>query len=88
MIRNRNALWRDFSFPIEWAMISVVKAAVVLLYWLVLGLFMVEQAAFGLYLIQLIGTVAVYPVMVALSVFVFGVRKVGHGELEALGHRI
>jgi rod shape-determining protein MreD len=87
-LRGRNALWRDLPFPVEWAVISAVMAAVVVADWLVLAVFLVDHASVGLYLIQLIATCAVYPLVVLVSSLLLGVRKVAPGELEALGHRL
>jgi rod shape-determining protein MreD len=88
VLRARHTLWRDLPFAVEWAVISALMAAVVMLNWLVLAVFMVDQASIGLYMIQLIGTVLAYPVAVLVSALVLGVRKVTPGEMEALGFRL
>ncbi|MCR8726619.1 rod shape-determining protein MreD [Frigidibacter sp. ROC022] len=88
LLRARNQIWRDLPFLLEWGVISVVMAAVVLLYWLVLAVFFVVQPAIGLYLIQLISTILVYPPVVLISATVLGVRKVAPGQVDALGHRL
>jgi rod shape-determining protein MreD len=88
VLRAQNALWRDLAFLAEWAVISVLMTAVVVLDWAVQALFLVPDVAVGLYLIQLIGTVIAYPAVVALSALLFGVRKVAPGEVDALGHRL
>lgn len=86
VVRARNALWRDLPFMLEWAIVSALIAACILLYWLILAVTMVGQAAIGLYLIQIIATVIAYPVVVVVSAFVLGVRKVAPGQVDALGH--
>lgn len=88
VLRTRHTLWRDLPFAAEWAVISAVMAAVVLLNWLLLAVFLVDQAALGLYLIQLIGTVLAYPAVVLASAWLLGVRKAAPGELEAMGYRL
>jgi rod shape-determining protein MreD len=88
VIRARNPLWRDLPFPAEWAVISVIMATITVAYWLVLALFMVDQADFGLYLIGLVATVLAYPPVVLVSSFVLGVRKPAPGAVDALGNRL
>jgi rod shape-determining protein MreD len=48
----------------------------------------VDQPRLGLTLVELIVTILAYPVVVGLSQFVFGLRKVAPGEVDELGHRI
>ena len=88
VIRARNTLWRDLPFLAEWAVISVLMAAVVVVNWLILELFMVAQPDMGLYLIGLVFTVLSYPPVVLVSSFVLGVRKPAPGAVDALGHRL
>lgn len=87
LLRARGQVWRDLPFLLEWAMISAVMTAVVMLYWLVLVLFFVVQPTVGLYLIQLISTILAYPPVVLVSAAVLGVRKTAPGQFDPRGHR-
>jgi rod shape-determining protein MreD len=87
LLRARNHLWRDLPFLAEWAVISAVMTAVVVAYWLVLSLLFVRHATIGLYLIQLIGTIVIYPLVVLTSTRVLGVRSPAPGTFAGLGGR-
>jgi rod shape-determining protein MreD len=52
---------------------------------LVLTLFLVDQAPLGLSLMQLLSTLAAYPLVAALSHLVFRVRKLAPGDLATRG---
>jgi rod shape-determining protein MreD len=52
--------------------------------WLILAALAVGQASIGLYLIQLLATAAVYPLVVAVSALAFGVRRIAPGDLDVL----
>jgi rod shape-determining protein MreD len=51
----------------------------------VLTLFLVDQAPLGLSLMQLLSTLAAYPLVAALSHLVFRVRKLAPGDLATRG---
>ena len=87
LLRARNHLWRDLPCPAEWAVISAVMTAVVIAYWLVLSLLFVRHAAIGLYLIQLLGTILTYPLVVLVSTRVLGVRSPAPGAFIGLRGR-
>ncbi len=87
-LRTRSQFSRDLPFIIEWAMVGGVLAAISLTTRVVLAVFVVSQPSFGLDMIQLTATVLFYPVIVAISTYVLGVRKVALGEVDQLGHRI
>jgi len=87
-LRGRLALWRDLPFAAEWALVSALMAAVVLVNWLVLAVFMVDQAAIGLHVIQLGATALAYPAVVLVSTFLLGVRKIAPGEAGLMGQAL
>ncbi|MEM6578057.1 MAG: rod shape-determining protein MreD [Pseudomonadota bacterium] len=88
MLRARYVGLRDMTFAAEWAAIAGALVAFTLIYRSVLSLLVVDQAPLGLSLIQLIMTLAVYPIVVILSQIVFGVRKRAPGDLDTLGGRV
>lgn len=87
-LRDRSSQTRDLPFLVEWAMVSGVMLAMLLSYRLTLALFMVPQTGLGLTLMQLLASVAAYPLVVALSHRVLRLRWVIPGEVEAQGHRL
>jgi rod shape-determining protein MreD len=78
---------RDQPFMMEWLTVGIVVAGVFLSYRLVAAIFMVPQAPLALTLIQALGTVLVYPLVVLLSYALLGIRKSVPGEVDTLGHR-
>ena len=65
--------------------VAVMIVATVLGYRLILSLAMVPQAPLGLTAIRALMTVLAYPLVVAVSALVFGVRKAAPGEIDATG---
>jgi rod shape-determining protein MreD len=87
-LRSREPLTRDLPFAVEWAMVGIVIAVMLIANYLILALFMVPQAAFAAILVHGIATIAVYPLVVAASHGLLGLRKVAPGQVDALGHRL
>lgn len=83
-LRARAPDLRDLTFPVEWASVATTLAAMTLGYRVILGVLMVDQAPLGLSLMQMLMTLAAYPVVVLLSHWLLGVRKVAPGELDAM----
>jgi rod shape-determining protein MreD len=83
-LRARAPDLRDLTFPVEWLSVATTLLAMTLGYRLVLGVVMVDQAPLGLSLMQMVMTLAAYPVVVLISQGVLGVRKVAPGELDAM----
>ena len=87
-LRSRVPFWRDMPFLLEWLVTAIVIAAMTIGYILTLAIFAVDQPALGLSLIQLMATIAAYPVVVFFSVAVLGLRKVVPGTVDQFGHRL
>lgn len=87
-LRSRESEFRDLPFLLEWSVTSVVILAIAIANRLVLAIFIVPQTGLGLTLLQVISTIAAYPVVVLVSHFAFGLRKAATGEVDALGHRL
>ncbi|MFP3384044.1 rod shape-determining protein MreD [Tritonibacter sp. SIMBA_163] len=87
-IRSRLPASRETPFLGEWFAVSVVIIAIALLNRMILGMLAVEQAHIALILVQVIMTIAAYPVVVLLSQSVFGVRRLSPADAETLGARL
>jgi rod shape-determining protein MreD len=87
-LRSREAMTRDLPFALEWVMASAVIAAMILANHLVLALFMVPQTAIAPVLMHIFSTLFAYPVVVAVSHTLLGLKKVAPGAVDALGHRL
>ncbi|MEZ5778893.1 MAG: rod shape-determining protein MreD [Paracoccaceae bacterium] len=87
-LRTRETNFRDMPLLLEWLTTSAVIMLLSLLNWAILALFMVPHGSFGMTILQALSTIAIYPLVVAASLFLFGLRKAATGEVDALGHRL
>lgn len=87
-LRSREALTRELTFPVEWAMVSAVMITIFIVNRTVLALLLVPQPPLGLSLLQLFLTIAAYPLVVLVSHFLLRVRKPATGEIDSLGRKL
>lgn len=87
-LRGRVALTRELSFVVEWMLITGVMVVMMLAYRLALGIAFVPQPGFGVVLVQLLWSIAVYPIVVVLSRLVLDLRKPAMGEVDDFGRRL
>ncbi len=66
---------RDAGFVSEWTTVGAVIATVFVLDRMILAILSVQQATLGPVIIQVLMTIAIYPLMVLLSQTAFGVRR-------------
>lgn len=83
-LRRRRLQMTEFPFLVEWGAIAGAVTGMVLAERVILWLLMADLPSLGLSLTQGIVTVAIYPVVVAVSKFLFGLRKLGPADLEPL----
>ncbi|WP_170762379.1 rod shape-determining protein MreD [Ruegeria lacuscaerulensis] len=86
-LRSASLGMRDSGFISEWTSVAVVITAVFVLNRVILAILSVQQAALGPVVIQVVLTIAVYPLIVWLSRNGFGVRRVSPTETSTLGAR-
>lgn len=82
-LRRRRLAMAEFPFLVEWGAVTMAVIGMVLLNRLALWVLLVDLDPLGLTLAQGIVTILVYPAVVAVSKFFFGLRKLGPAELEA-----
>jgi rod shape-determining protein MreD len=87
-LRSRVALTRELNFLVEWMLISGVMLGMMLTYRLVLGVAFVPQPAFGFAVVQVLWSIALYPLVVGLSRLVLDLRKPATGEVDSYGRRL
>lgn len=87
-LKPRALTHRDTGFVAEWISVSLVLTAIIVLNRLALSLVGVLQAPLGLILIQMLLTIAAYPLVVFASQSILGVRRMTSAELETLGIRL
>ncbi len=76
-LRIRSAVSREWPFSVEWGIFGGMVMFMLLANRLILGIFAVPQPRFGLEMQQYISTFASFPVAVAITVYVFGIRHIG-----------
>ncbi len=82
-LRSRAGLLRDQPFALEWATVGAVLVFMLLAERILLAVFFVGQVSFGLSAYNLLVNVAFYPVVVAISVWGFHVRRLAPGTHAA-----
>ena len=86
-LRSRAPGLRDLTFPVEWLNVATMTLALFLGYRIILGVMMIETGPLSPTLMQALVTIAVYPVVVALSQLLFGVRKLAPGDIDGMEAR-
>lgn len=86
-LRRRSGALRRGTFVGEWVAASGAIAAVALADRACLAVVFTPQPPLGLTLIQLILTIAAYPLVAGLAQVALGLRRPAQGEVDALGHR-
>lgn len=87
-LKSRGRSLRDASFPVEWLTVSMIVALILIGYRLVLWVLLVDVPGLALTLSELGLTLLVYPLIVAVTHWLMGVRKAAPGDLDAQGNRI
>ena len=85
--RKREARWREQGFMVEWLWVSGLMGMMMLANRVASILFLLPVPPLGMVLMQLIATVAAYPVTVLFSRVVLGLRRMGPVEADRLGYR-
>lgn len=84
-IRSRVALTRELTFTVEWLLVSGIMVALVLVYRAVFAISLMPQPGFGFAMMQVLWSIACYPLVVAISRYGFDLRKPAMGETDAYG---
>jgi len=84
-LKSRFSGQGESSFAVEWTLVAVLIVAITLINRVVLGILSVPQAPVSLTLIQMIATMVAYPLVVIVSQWGLGVRKLAPNEAETLG---
>ncbi len=87
-LRGRVALTRELSFIVEWLLAGALALGLLMAYRTVFVIAMLPQPGLGFALVQTVGTVICYPLVVGLSLYVLNVHKPAMGEVDARGRRL
>lgn len=78
---------RDQSFVTEWLTVGTLILLMALAYRVALAISVTQLPPLGLYVMQFVATIVVYPMVVGVSHLAFGIRKAQPGDLESLGRQ-
>ncbi|SEO19723.1 rod shape-determining protein MreD [Salinihabitans flavidus] len=87
-LRRRVPNLRGMPFALEWLTATGAIVGIALGNRILLSVFLVDQVPLGLTLIQTIMSAAVYPLVVLVSWFLLGLRKLSARDVEGLGGRV
>jgi rod shape-determining protein MreD len=88
MIRRRNSEFRNMPFLAEWGTIAGGIVMITLMNRAILFVVASPRAPLGLTLMEMIMTIIVYPLVVMVAYFVFGIRRAAPGETGSKGQLI
>lgn len=87
-LKRRARGLRDTGFASEWLRVCIVIAGIALLYRLILIITLVDLPPFGLTVFEAVMTMLFYPLVVATTHGLMGVRKATPGDLDGAGARL
>ena len=86
-IRTRHRELRSMSFAAEWAFVALGLVTITLANRIVLAIVMTPLAPLGLTMMQLGGTVLIYPLVVFVAHYLLGVAYAAPGDMRKIGQR-
>ena len=86
-LRSREMLLRDLPFALEWAVVAAAVMVMTVANRLVLAVLMVPQGGFDLTILQVLSTLAAYPVVVFSNVWLLGLQRRTGGAADGMGIR-
>ncbi len=85
VLRRQHREFRNMPLLVEWGTVAFGIVFITIVNRLVLAVVMLPQAPLGLTLIEMIATILVYPIIVLVAHFVFGVSRTSPGEVGSKG---
>jgi rod shape-determining protein MreD len=82
ILRRRRLTMTEFPFLLEWSAFAGAVLAMIVAERMLLSMLFIDAPPLGLSLAHAIVTAAIYPVVVGISKFLFGLRKIGPAEAE------
>ncbi len=87
-IRSRVELTRELNFVTEWLLVSGLMIGMLLIYRVTFAIALLPQPAFGYSVVQVLWSIAAYPLVVVASRLVLDLRKPVTGETDDFGRRL
>lgn len=87
-VRARVALTRELNFGVEWILVAGLMIGMLLAYRLIFATVLLPQPGFGFAMVQVLWSIAFYPVVVFVSRYVLDLYKPAMGEIDSYGRRM
>lgn len=87
-LKSRERRHRETTFALEWLTFAGTLIVITVIYRTVMMVLILAPGALALSFVQVAMTIAVYPVVVGVSYFLFGVRRAAPGDVDRLGRTI
>lgn len=87
-LKSRERRQRETTFALEWLTVAGTLIVITMIYRTAMMVLILSPGALMLSLVQVLMTILVYPIVVGLSYFVFGVRRAAPGDVDRLGRTI
>lgn len=88
MLRARSRSFRHTSFALEWGSVAAGIIAITMVNRATLAVVITPQAPLGLTLIEMVMTIVIYPLVLIIAHYVFGVSRPTPAQAQSLGQRI
>ncbi|WP_099827385.1 rod shape-determining protein MreD [Oceaniglobus indicus] len=86
-LRNRAVLAQEQPFLVEWFMVGATLSFMTMANAAILAVFLVPQPPFAMAALQMVISVAFYPVVALVSRYALGVQRPAPGAIEAMRYR-
>jgi rod shape-determining protein MreD len=87
-LKSRERRQRETAFALEWLTFASTLIVITMIYRTVMMVLILAPGALTLSLVQVVMTIAVYPLVVGVSHFLLGVRRAAPGDVDRLGRKI
>ncbi|MCI5109326.1 MAG: rod shape-determining protein MreD [Marivita sp.] len=87
-LKSRERRQRETTFVLEWLTFAGTLIVITILYRTVMMILILAPGTLMLSLVQVMMTIFVYPAVVGVSYFLFGVRKSAPGDMDRLGRSL
>lgn len=87
-IRSRVELTRELNFITEWLLVSGLMIGMLLIYRTIFAIALLPQPSFGYSIVQVLWSIAAYPLIVAASRWMLDLHKPATGETDDFGRRL
>jgi len=86
-MRMRAVMVRELNFAAEWALVSGLMLVMLIIYRIVFAITFLPQVTFGFALVQMLWSIAAYPLVVLITRYVLALHKPSMGEVDAYGRK-